>query len=106
MRPLSEKLKALPGKPGVYLFKDKNGVIIYVGKAKSLRRRVASYFRAKPDLKTGILLDRLRDIDYIVTGSELDALILEDELVKQDKPRYKGARGGDKAYRFMKLRMK
>lgn len=103
MSSLNEKLNSLPQKPGVYLFKDKSGVVIYVGKAKSLRKRVASYFKPNPDIKTGILLGRLRDIDYTVTGSELDALILENELIKKYKPRYNVALRDDKAYPFLKL---
>jgi excinuclease ABC subunit C len=103
MSSLKEKLKSLPNQPGVYLFKDKNREIIYVGKAKVLRKRVASYFRSQPDLKTSILLDRLFDIDYIVTGSELDALVLEDELVKKYKPRYNISLRDDKAYPYLKL---
>lgn len=103
MSSLNEKLNSLPQKPGVYLFKDKNGVVIYVGKAKSLRKRVASYFKPNPDIKTGILLGRLRDIDYTVTGSELDALILENELIKKYKPRYNVALRDDKDYPFLKL---
>ncbi|MBI5078519.1 GIY-YIG nuclease family protein, partial [Candidatus Saganbacteria bacterium] len=83
MRSLKEKLKSLPARPGVYLFKDRSGEIIYIGKAKSLRRRVASYFKPNPDLTTGVLLDRLYAIDYQITAAELDALILEDELVKK-----------------------
>lgn len=103
MSSLRDKLKTLPGQPGVYLFKDKNRVILYVGKAKSLRKRVSSYFKPNPDLKTSILLDRLYDIDYVVTGSELDALMLEDELIKKYKPRYNVALRDDKAYPFLKL---
>jgi len=103
MSSLKDKFSSLPNKPGVYLFKDKNGVIIYVGKAKSLRKRVSSYFRKAPDIKTGILLDRLYDIDYVVAGSELDALILEDELIKKYKPRYNISLRDDKAYPFLKL---
>ncbi|MEE8637569.1 MAG: excinuclease ABC subunit UvrC [Candidatus Margulisiibacteriota bacterium] len=103
MASLKEKLKALPNKPGVYLFRDRKGVILYVGKAKSLRKRVSSYFSKPPDLKTGILLDRLYDIDYVVAGSELDALILEDELIKKYKPRYNISLRDDKAYPFLKL---
>ncbi len=103
MSSLKEKLKALPNKPGVYLFKDKNGTILYVGKARSLRRRVASYFKKPAELKTSILLDRLYDIDYILTASELDALILEDELIKKYKPRYNISLRDDKAYPFLKL---
>jgi excinuclease ABC subunit C len=103
MTSLKEKLKALPSKPGVYLFKDRNGVILYVGKAKTLRKRVASYFSKSPDLKTSILLERLYDIDYIIAGSEMDALILEDELVKKYKPRYNITLKDDKSYPFLKL---
>jgi len=100
---LKEKLKSLPPKPGVYLFKNQKGEVIYVGKAKSLRKRVASYFKAKPELKTSILLDHLYDIDYQVTASELEALLLEDELIKKYKPRYNVALRDDKAYPFLKL---
>jgi len=103
MTSLKEKLKALPARPGVYLFKDRNGVILYVGKAKLLRKRVASYFSKSPDLKTSILLDRLYDIDYIIAGSEMDALILEDELVKKYRPRYNISLKDDKAYPYLKL---
>jgi excinuclease ABC subunit C len=103
MSSLKEKLKALPSKPGVYLFKDRSGVIIYVGKAKSLRKRVSSYFSKSPDIKTGILLERLYDIDYVVAGSEMDALILEDELIKKYKPRFNISLRDDKAYPYLKL---
>ncbi|MGB9612787.1 MAG: GIY-YIG nuclease family protein, partial [Candidatus Margulisiibacteriota bacterium] len=103
MTSLKDKLKSLPNKPGVYLFKDKSGQVIYIGKAKSLRKRVSSYFRAKPDIKISVLLDRLYDIDYLVTGSELDALLLEDELIKKYKPRYNVALRDDKAYPYLKL---
>ena len=103
MSSLKEKLSSLPNKPGAYLFKDKNGVILYIGKAKSLRKRVSSYFTKPPDIKTGILLERLYDIDYVVAGSELDALILEDELIKKYKPRYNISLRDDKAYPFLKL---
>lgn len=102
-RAIADKLKALPTKPGVYLFKDKNGTVIYIGKAKSLRKRVASYFKPNPDLKVSILQTKLRDIDFIVTGSEMDALILEDELVKKYLPRYNVALRDNKAYPFLKL---
>lgn len=103
MHSLGEKLKSLPRKPGVYLFKDKNGAVIYIGKANSLRKRVSSYFNKTPDLKTSILISRLRDIDFIITGSELDALVLEDELIKKYKPKYNVAQRDDKAYPFLKL---
>ena len=100
---LKEKLKCLPNKPGVYLFKDKSGAVIYVGKAKFLRKRVSSYFTKKPDVKTGILLERLKDIDYILAETEMEALLLEDELVKKYRPRYNVALRDDKAYPLLKL---
>ncbi|MEA3493332.1 MAG: excinuclease ABC subunit UvrC [Candidatus Margulisiibacteriota bacterium] len=103
MSSLKEKFKSLPNKPGVYLFKDKNDLVIYVGKANALRKRVASYFRKHDDIKTGILLERLYDIDYIVTGSEMDALVLEDQMIKRYKPRYNVAQRDDKAYPLLKL---
>jgi excinuclease ABC subunit C len=106
MSSLKEKLKTLPTKPGVYLFKDKKDIILYVGKAKSLRKRVSSYFSKTPDIKTGILLDRLYDIDYIIAGSEMDALVLEDELIKKYKPRYNISLKDDKTYPMLKLTIK
>jgi excinuclease ABC subunit C len=106
MSSLQEKLSALPQKPGVYLFKDNRGQIIYVGKAKSLRKRVASYFTKRDEIKTSILLSRLADIDYITTGSEMDALILEDELIKKYKPRYNVSLRDDKSYPLIKLTIK
>ncbi|NQT30159.1 MAG: excinuclease ABC subunit UvrC [Candidatus Saganbacteria bacterium] len=103
MGSLKEKLKSLPKKPGVYLFKDKYATILYVGKAKSLFTRVSSYFTPSPDLKTGILLARLHDIDYIVVKSEMEALLLEDELIKKYKPRYNISLRDDKSYPYLKL---
>jgi len=95
--------KNLPNKPGVYLFKDKNGVVLYVGKAKNLRKRVASYFSKSQEIKTAILLSKTENIDYIITGSELDALILEEELIKKYKPRYNISLKDDKSYPYIKL---
>ncbi len=103
MSSLKEQLKAIPGKPGVYLFKDEKGVVLYAGKAKSLRKRVSSYFTRPAEIKTSILLSRLYDIDYIITASELDALILENELIKKYKPRYNISLRDDKAYPYLKL---
>ncbi len=100
---LDKKLQALPAKPGVYLFKNRLGEIIYVGKAKSLRRRVTSYFKKTDDLKTSVLLSRLADIDYIVVGSETDALLLEADLIKKYHPRYNILMRDDKAYPYLKL---
>src|SRR3712207_2834464 len=87
---LEEKLKNLPTSPGVYLHKDEGGKIIYVGKAKNLRNRVRSYFQSGRghDLKTRELVRRIRDLEFIVTDTEVEALVLESNLSKQHKPRY------------------
>ncbi|MFH1361464.1 MAG: excinuclease ABC subunit UvrC, partial [bacterium] len=103
MSSFREKLSGLPCQPGVYLFRGRSGEILYIGKAKSLKKRVSSYFTKPPDLKTSILLDKLRDIDYILAKSELDALLLENELIKKHKPRYNVALRDDKTYPFLKL---
>ena len=87
---LQEKLDHLPDRPGVYLHKDAKGQVIYIGKAASLRSRVRSYFqesRAR-DPKTDARVQQIRDVDYIVTDNELEALILESNLVKKHRPRH------------------
>ncbi len=85
---LKEQVKEFPLKPGVYLMKDGTGKIIYVGKASSLKKRVGSYFTGKREIKTRILVDHIRDIEFIVTSNEYEALILEDSLIKKWSPRY------------------
>src|SRR5690242_1669689 len=88
---VTEKLDSMPAQPGVYLFKDKKGVVVYVGKAKSLRSRVRSYFQAGgTDTRYFIpFLHRLvGDLDTIVTATEKEATILENELIKSHKPRF------------------
>ena len=87
---LAEKLERLPDRPGVYLYKDAKGQVVYVGKAASIRARVRSYFQASRtrDAKTDALVDHIADLDYIVTANELEALILESNLVKRHRPRY------------------
>jgi excinuclease ABC subunit C len=87
---LKTKLANLPAKPGVYLMKDKSGKILYIGKAKILRNRVRSYFQARRlyDPKTDVLICKISDIELLVTDSEIEALILEANLVKEHKPRY------------------
>src|SRR5262245_30859005 len=102
---LEEKLKELPSTPGVYLHKDATGKVIYVGKAKNLRSRVRSYFRAaRPfDRKTDALVEQIADLEFIVTDSEVEALILEASLVKQHKPRYNIKLQDDKSYPHLKL---
>src|SRR5215468_995951 len=102
---LSEKLERLPDRPGVYLYKDAKGQIVYVGKAASLKSRVRSYFQASRtrDAKTDALVDQIADVEFIVTGNELEALILESNLVKRHRPRYNIILRDDKHYPFLKL---
>jgi excinuclease ABC subunit C len=102
---LFEKIKTVPGNPGVYLYKNAEGEVIYVGKAKNLRARVRSYFveGASEDAKTGSLLREAVDIEYIVVDNEREALALENNLIKQKKPRYNILLRDDKTYPYVKL---
>ncbi|HEU4593919.1 MAG TPA: excinuclease ABC subunit UvrC [Pyrinomonadaceae bacterium] len=102
---LEEKLKNLPTAPGVYLHKDEGGKIIYVGKAKNLRNRVRSYFQSGRghDRKTRELVRRIRDLEFIVTDNEVEALVLESNLIKQHRPRYNVLLKDDKQYPHLKL---
>ncbi len=102
---LQEKIAQVPDRPGVYLYKDTKAQIIYIGKAASLRSRVRSYFqdsRAR-DPKTDALVAQIRDLEYIVTSNELEAMILESTLVKKHRPRYNIILRDDKHYPFLKL---
>ncbi len=94
-----------PDSPGVYLIKDKTGKIIYIGKASSLKRRVSSYLSmsAATDAKTDALKERASDLDYIITGSEEEALILEADLVKIHKPRFNVRLKDDKKWLYLKI---
>jgi excinuclease ABC subunit C len=107
MDPLNQKINHLPAAPGVYFFKDPKGTILYVGKAGNLRHRVHSYFQraGEKDAKTLALLDRVADIETIVTNTEKEALILEDHLVKEHHPRYNVKLRDDKRYPCLKLSM-
>ncbi len=101
---IKDILKKLPTKPGVYLHKDKDGTIIYVGKAKNLRNRVRSYFRTKVDsIKTERLRRNITDIDIITVGSELEALLLENTLIKKHRPKYNIRLKDDKRYPYIKV---
>lgn len=96
---LKLKLKILPEKPGIYQYFDAEGTIIYVGKAKNIRKRVSSYFLKNQDNeKTRILVKKIQDIQYLVVDSELDALLLENNLIKQYQPRYNILLKDDKTY--------
>ena len=98
---LKAKLLSLPKKPGVYLHKDENGTVIYVGKAINLFNRVNSYFRGAHDYKTTKLVSNIRDFDYIVTKSEKEALILEYNLIKEYNPKYNIVFKDDKSYPYI-----
>ncbi len=102
---LRDKASQLPLAPGVYLYKDAADRVIYVGKAKSLRSRVRSYFSEDKlgDLKTGTLISEARDIDYILVDNEKEALALENNLIKQYKPRFNILLRDDKTYPYVKL---
>jgi excinuclease ABC subunit C len=98
------KLSSLPEKPGVYIFKDRAGSIIYIGKAKILKNRVRSYFQKnKKDIKTEQLVPKIADLDFIVTKNEIEAFLLESSLVKQHKPYYNILLKDDKSYPFIKI---
>lgn len=100
---LKEKLAILPDQPGCYLMKDKQGTVIYVGKAKVLKNRVRSYFTGSHDGKTLRLVGEIADFEYIVTSSNLEALILELNLIKKYDPRYNMKLKDDKTYPFIKI---
>jgi len=101
---LEEQLKQLPPKPGVYLMKDDLEEVIYVGKAKSLRNRIRSYFRkGNHTYKTRVLVDHINDFDYIVTDTEVEAYILEANLIKKYNPRFNIRLKDDKSYPFIKV---
>ncbi len=102
---LKAKLLTLPLKPGCYLMKDKDGQIIYVGKAKNLKSRVNSYFAKVHEYKTAKLVSNIFDFEYIVTPSEKDALVLEVNLIKKHRPRYNILYMDDKSYPYIKLTM-
>lgn len=102
-RQLKEKLEILPDQPGCYLMKDKQGTVIYVGKAKVLKNRVRSYFTGSHDGKTLRLINEIVDLEYIVTSSNLEALILELNLIKKYDPKYNIALKDDKTYPFIKI---
>ena len=102
---LYEKIRALPTQPGVYLYKNAEGEVIYVGKAKNLRSRVRSYLleASQANAKTGSLMREAVDIDYILVANEHEALALENNLIKQRKPRFNILLRDDKTYPYVKL---
>ena len=104
---LHEKIRTIPALPGCYLYKNAEGAVIYVGKAKNLRARVRSYFlqAAQANAKTGSLMREAVDIEYITVGNEREALALEDSLIKQRQPRFNVLLRDDKTYPYIQLTM-
>ena len=100
---IQNKLALLPDQPGCYLMKDKHGTIIYVGKAKVLKNRVRSYFTGSHDGKTERLVSEIEDFEYIVTESNIEALLLEINLIKKNDPKYNIMLKDDKTYPFIKI---
>ena len=103
MKDFKEKLSLVPNKPGSYQMKNKDGIIIYVGKAKNLQRRLRSYFTRTVTGKTKMLVDDIDDFEYIVTSSELESLILEITLIKKYDPKYNILLRDDKSYPYIEL---
>ena len=101
----TQYLAVLPDKPGVYLMHDSTGRVIYVGKAKNLNNRVHSYFRAsgRQSVKVETMVSRVDDIETIMTDSEIEALILECNLIKKYRPRYNIMLRDDKSYPYLKV---
>ncbi len=102
---LREKTSKLTASPGVYIMKNREGGIIYIGKAKNLKKRVTSYFRENPDHtpKVAAMVSKVNDYDFIVTDSEFEALVLECSLIKQHKPRYNILLKDDKGYSYIRV---
>lgn len=100
---IKEKLALLPDQPGCYLMKDAQGQIIYVGKAKILKNRVRSYFTGSHNTKTELLVSEIADFEYIVTESNVEALLLEINLIKKNQPKYNILLKDDKTYPFIKI---
>src|SRR6202521_3143759 len=102
---LIEKIRTIPAQPGVYLYKNAEGEVIYVGKARNLRSRVRSYLLAasQANAKTGTLMREAVDVDYILVANEMEALALENNLIKQRKPRFNILLRDDKTYPYVKL---
>ena len=106
MANLKEKLAKLPSTPGVYFFRDSSGKILYIGKASVLKRRVSSYFQKHhKDYKTPLLVEKISDVEWIETASEVDALFLEAEFIKRHKPLYNVRERDDKNFIFVRIPM-
>ena len=103
---LADKANRLPLLPGVYIMLDEHNEVIYVGKAKKLKNRVSSYFHGEHLPKVAAMVDKVRDFNVIVAGSEFEALVLENSLIKRHKPHYNILLKDDKGYPFIRLDMR
>ena len=102
---IAEELKKIPNSPGVYIMHDKSDAIIYIGKAKSLTKRVHQYFQPSHDegIKKKQMVEHIDHFEYIVTDSELEALVLENNLIKEHRPKYNTMLRDDKTYPYIKV---
>jgi len=99
-------VEKIPENPGVYIFKDLNGKILYIGKAKNLKKRISSYFQKNhSDLKTELLVRKIKDIEWIITKNEIEALILENNLIKKHRPPFNIKLADDKTYPYLKINL-
>src|SRR3954452_14138366 len=103
---LVERIRALPDRPGIYVFKDAEGKVLYVGKAKSLRKRAASYLARDHEPRLAAMVAEAVDLEYVVTDSEAEALLLENNWIKRKRPRYNVLLRDDKTYPYLKLTMR
>ncbi len=106
--PLSVRLPGLPHSPGVYVYKSETGEVLYVGKARDLKKRVSNYFRSvrQQDIKTRSLMVKAHDLEYVITGTEKEALLLESSLIKKHRPRYNIILRDDKNYPALRINMR
>lgn len=101
---LIEKINSAPADPGCYIFRDKNGKILYIGKAKNLKNRVRTYLsKGEMNPRTAVMVSRVHDVEFFITNSEVEALILENTLIKEHKPRYNVCLRDDKTYPYIKI---
>jgi excinuclease ABC subunit C len=104
--PLAERIRSLPDRPGIYIFKDAEGKVLYVGKAKSLRKRASSYLTRDHEPRLAAMVAEAADLEYVATDSEAEALLLENNWIKSKRPRYNVLLRDDKTYPYLKLTMR